>query len=692
MRFDIAKRILTSTSLFLFTLLHINAQTSHIQVEKNLIYSQGKTPEKIDNYNYTSFYTAGKDSYTLKNAQLSHSSENIIDFKVNPAGYSYAVLAGNGKKFSLTIYDSNVLNKELAKMTDLLSPGAITYSSDSRKIYLADNSSIKQLSSKDLSLETSFPISGKPSKIVVDNNGMFLCCVYPTFVEIFNPEDGILRKSIPSSSIADVAFSPESDRFFILSDIGMLEAYRTFDFNLENTFTDLGISRCVSIHPDGKYAALAGENNRIQFLNLTDGNDRPYLTDPTGPKNYVRFVKDTNRDVFITYDADKSIVYKKLGGFIANFSKLVREGVNDRMREWSKMRPMETEEEYRERMSAENVEKQRKLFANEIATSLAGDLINRGTVTLGKYNPDSGILAINIGDLPTVYLKVPKEDMSSFGDGSNLSFSNPVFTITPQDTFEVIYVDVFNPTNNKNYTFDNLDGQNLEFLATDDSFVSLDLLLKSNREDVMLKGLKDKIVSDAMAKNLISDHTNIKVDTRIVPSIDANGNRINNYQIGFNYTVSAGYSEKEDYPAGEFSIQQSNAAQSMLKIVKQAFENELAQYIVPGKKLIIEITGSADGTPVNRIIPYNGNYGVFENEPVRVNGELSTIFTNTQGGIRNNEELAFMRAQGVKHELENNIISIDSMYTDYKYNIEVSKNRGSQYRRISLILTFIDAL
>lgn len=668
-------------------------QNAKVDVEKNLIYNQPKTPEKIDNHNYNSFYTFGKDAYNLKGFPISHSSDKIIDFKVNPAGYSYAVLSGNGKKYSLTIYETNVAKKEIASITDLSSPTAIAYSPDSRFLMVADNGKLTAYSSKDLSYIRSFALSQGPEKISTDPNGMFLLGIFPNKVEVYNLEDGILRQSIPyAQTVADASFSPGSDFLYVITENGTLDSFNTRTFSKEGSFLDLGNAHTISIHPEGKYAAIGTSANRIQFINLIDEFDRPYITDPSGPKNYVRFVTDNTGNNYITYNADNSLVYKRVSGFTPNFSKLVKDGVNERMREWSKMRPMETEEEYRLRMSPENIEKQRKLFANEIATSLAGDLIERGEISLGKYNPENGLLAVTIGNLPTIYLQVPKEDMPGFGDGTNLKFSNTVYCLTPKETFEVIYVDVFNPTNGKTYTFDNLEGQDLGFLATDDSFVSLDLIMKSNREDVMLNDLKNKIVEDAKANKLISEHTQINVDTRVEPAFDANGNRINNYRVAFNYTVDAGYSDKEDFPSGKYIIDQSNAALSMMKIVKQAFDNDFAEYLAPGKKLIIEITGSADGTPVKSAIAYDGIYGSFNNEPVKVNGELTSISVSPQSNIRSNEELAFMRAQGVKDDLNKKLSRIEGMNTDYRYNIEVSKGRGGQFRRISLVLIFVDAL
>lgn len=621
------------------------SQNSHILIDKNLIFKQDKTPEMVDNHNYTSYYTASNKVYNLKSIPVSKSASDVIDFKVSPAGYCYAVLTGKGKKYRLTVFDAHTPNTELIRKEGLNSPTAIEFNPDSRHIYVADGKSVHKLSVKDLEPAKTIAVGSNPSSLVMDKNGMYLAALADNSIEIYNEQEGSLRTELLfPSKVVDAEFSADGQLFMVICEDGTLETYGTRDFQRQNQYRDLGAPTSLSIHPDGKYIAVSTSDNKIQFLNLHDDFDRPYIMDDKGPKKYARFVTDNKGDVYITFDADESLVYKRLSGFVPNYSRVVNERVNELMHEWSKMRPMETEEEYRARMSPENIERQKRIFANEVTTGLAGSLSSFGNVTLGNYNPQTGLLTVRIGSLPPIYLQVPKEDMAGFGNGQNLQFENAVFGLTPNDNFELIYVDVFNPANKKRYSFDNLDRADLSYLGTDSRFVSLDLIMKSSREDVFLKELKNRIVDDAKAKNLISDHTQIKVDTRIEPAYDANGKSINNYKIAIGYTVDPGYSEKEDFPLGKYRMELSNAASSMMNIVKQAFETEFSSYIDKNKKLIIEVTGSADGSPILNGIPYDGGYGIFENEPVRINGELNSISVSPHSGIKTNEQLAFLRA------------------------------------------------
>jgi hypothetical protein len=70
---------------------------------------------------------------------------------------------------------------------------------------------------------------------------------------------------------------------------------------------------------------------------------------------------------------------------------------------------------------------------------------------------------------------------------------------------------------------------------------------------------------------------------------------------------------------------------------------------------------------------------------------LNNITLNKKGGIADNEQLAFARALGVKNYIENKIQGFAGMKTEFKNYIEVSKEEGSQFRRISVIYTFVDA-
>lgn len=255
----------------------------------------------------------------------------------------------------------------------------------------------------------------------------------------------------------------------------------------------------------------------------------------------------------------------------------------------------------------------------------------------------------------------------------------------------MIYADVYNKVSGKTYVFDNLDRQSLDYLRSDENFVPLDLVQQSNMEELKLQEIKERIVSLAKQQNTISNHTQISVNARIVSDQDAEGKKIMNYKINFAYEVEKGFSAQEDFAPGKYKIGESGAARSMLAIVKTAFENDFAQYVKPGKKLRVRITGMADALPINGKIVYDGCYGDFVNEPVYKNNDLSNITVTQEEGVTQNEQLAFLRATGVKEYINENIPAFGKMNIDYRQNIEVTAGKGGEFRRITVEFTFVDA-
>ena len=71
--------------------------------------------------------------------------------------------------------------------------------------------------------------------------------------------------------------------------------------------------------------------------------------------------------------------------------------------------------------------------------------------------------------------------------------------------------------------------------------------------------------------------------------------------------------------------------------------------------------------------------------------DLSNITVTKESGVTQNDQLAFLRAVGVKDYILKNIPAFSEMNSDYNYYIEVTKEKGSEYRRISVAFTFVDA-
>jgi len=671
----------------------INAQNNHIEIVKNLNYKQPVTPVALDNYLFSTFFGAGKKVYNLKGFEIAKVDGRIIGLKVNPAGYSYAVIFTDGKQNRLKIFDTYKTNQMIFDFGKLVNPVSMAYSADSKVLYVIDvYSNINKFDSKSLQFVDKWTLPFILTDMEVSGNGYYIAGFSRNRLIIINPEDKSIRKSSTFNfDIKDIEFSEDGSLLAVLLSNGDIDILSSRDFNSIGSVINCAGANSIGIHPDNKYIAVSKNGNEIDLVNIIDNSENALLSESTGRISHVRFLKDGKDNIYLSFNAFNTIKYKQMRGLLPNYSKMLREEVIARMEEWSKMVPGETEEEYLARVNEDSRLVQSRLFEEEIATRMADELVSRSIVTLGSYNPSKNTLSIEFDNMPSIYLTVPESDVTEFMDVSNLEFRNTLYGVTADDKFELVYAEIYNKTTGKSYEFNNRERKSLDYLYASEEFVPIELVRQSGMEEIRLTGIRNSVVRKAMQDNLISDHTNIDVSTNIFTDVDANGKQITNYKVNFKYTVETGFSVKEDFPAGKYKIAESNAANSMLQIVSQAFANDFAQYIKPEKKLKITIAGSADAIPVTGHIAYDGSLGEFYNEPYILNNNLSTVSLNKSEGIRNNGQLAFARAVAVKNYIANNIRSLASMNIDYRYCVEVSDKKGGEYRRISVEFTFVDA-
>ena len=360
------------------------------------------------------------------------------------------------------------------------------------------------------------------------------------------------------------------------------------------------------------------------------------------------------------------------------------------MDEWMKRMDGESLDDYNARVNEESRILQMRLFETQIATNMADNMLTTSEVKLGNYNAEMNMLTLDFNNMPSIYLTVPVNDLETMAVG-DLEFTNTQYGLNDKDEFELVYTEVINKKTGKKYVFDNKERKSLAFLESGDNFVPFEQLQGAKMEELKLEEIKNKILKNAQEENIISDHTKIDVHTKVVNSSDASGKSIFNYEVAVSYTVDEEYSAKDDFAPGKFKCEESNAAQAMLAIVKKALDEDFAKYTGEGKQVKVEITGMADALPFSRTVAYDGCYGDFEDEPVYKNGELSNITVTKASGISQNEQLAYLRAMGVKDYMEKNIPALEKMKTSYDTHIEVSENKGGEYRRIGVKFTFIDA-
>lgn len=671
-------------------------------IEGRKAFSQKVTPELFDNESYFVLYISEGKVYNIRSLNIDPYLNYARNITIQPGSRDCAVITKkkNGAELKSDKVPSALYVLKSGTMTfdryikDKVEMLSIAYAPNGKRLAVGyANNSVNFYDTKKYELLTSFTPGVKPALLVLSVNDYFAAVTDGKSIEVWNIMDMNLRKKLqPAGVVNSISFSNDNSMMAVLTADGTATIYDTKTFNEMNTINGLGEGIFCKFHPENKYLGVTTNRNTIVMLNLKDPDDKVEIKGEDGLNRFSYCSDYNNPDLlFLLFASGNDLVWESLSSLKDNLGQMLLEKVNTKMNEWMKKRDDESMDEYRIRVNDETRAKQMLDFEHELATDMAGDIINRQNVKFGNYNTNSGLLAVDFDGLPSIMLDVPRDEIATIGAPSDLTFTNTVYAINDKDEFEIIYTEALNKQTGKKYVYDNLDRKSVTAMTLNEDFVPLELIQQSNMEEMILKDIKEKVIEKAKLENKITDHTHINVNTEVINDVDANGKKILNYKVGYNYEVEQEFVSKDDFASGRYKTPESNAAMSMLKIVEEAFSNDFAQYIKPGKRIKIKVSGSADAAPIHGNIPYDGCYGEYENELCYKNGVLSKISVSKASGVTENEQLAFLRASGVKDYITNNITSLKDMITDYEYNIELSDKKGGEYRRISVEFLFFDA-
>lgn len=686
------KQIFTSSLLVAGAALII-AASAMANDDKTYTFKRPNGTDRMHRYNTTIFTHNAHEVHTMRGDAILTTKSPIGRVAVSPAGTSCIIINNEKKGTSGALYDLTREDWKLAKINvkKLGQPTAACYTPDARMVLVACSETLHILNARDLTPVSTMKLAFAPTDIMMSQNGYYLAATDGHRAAVYNFEDQSIRKEWnEEEAINSLAFSDDSSDFAMLQADGLLNIYDTRNFRVRKTIDDLGEGLACSFHNDGKYIAVAVNPNTAAVINLLRDKEREYIVAEEGGISDLSFMTDYRKSSLLAYNTLKNVNVKRLTSLEPAYSRLLNDRVDDELNEWLKMMPGESMEEYSARVNDDTRAKRRRLIEDEISTEFAGNLAEMAKISLGAYNRASGQLALEFDNMPTIALDVPEADLASFEDPDLIEIQDARYGLLNDDTFELIYAKFHNKADGKTFVYDNVDRKALDFIAADADMVSLDVIRQQQMEEIKLQEIKKKVVEEAMSRNVISDRTNITVDSRVVPDYNANGDKILNYQVKFTYDVDPEFSASEDFAPGKYHAEESGAASSMLAIVKQAFEGDFAQYLEEGKKCRIKISGTADASPILRTIAYDGRYGDFDQEPVFQNNLLSGISVSKKEGISENEQLAFLRAISVHNFLHAKVDKLAQMQTDTQYHINVSQEKGSAHRRITAEFTFVD--
>ena len=682
---------------FCFVAAMFCGQTMAQVVEKRGFDSQKKI-NAFDNTTFCTAYLSDGALYTMRDIAI-NDVRKIERIVFNPTGSSIALLRA---KNPISIYSFRDRNKKLFELKEKRKklkakpmPVSMCYSADARSFIVGNSlGEIVIYDTKEYMPLAYIQGEAPATALAMSSNNYFIAAAAGQNINIWNFQTKELRKAIPMPAVVkEVTFSPDAALLAVTTDDNHLTIIDTKNWDKVDIFDKLGGTRSSpSFHPEGKYISVVKDGKNIEIINLKNGVVEQDIVDPTGGVTGGRFFKNNqNSEVFLLTNRTKQMVFWDANGLNPFYGKIMGREVDAKMNEWVKMMQGESMEDYAIRVNDETRIKQQQLFAQEVATALAGDRISMDNPFIDGYDASNNMLNIGFKGLPSIGLEVPSNEAGDFKDGK-MKFSNAVYVLNDKDEFELAYVEVTNETTNKVYIYDNIGRTKLTALEADENFVPLEIMQQATREEAQLAEIKEQVIEEKKQDKLITDNTQINVKTEVIPGVDANGKKILNYKVGYQYEViNKEFSAKEDFPSGGYNIERSNAAMSLMKIIKNAFEGDFAKYLSEGKQVKVIITGSADAAPIRGRLAYDGRYGEFVDEPYYKDGNLDNITVTKAGGITQNEQLALMRAAGVKTYIEKNVTTLGNTKNEYEYHVEVAKERGGEFRKINVEFVIMDA-
>ena len=682
---------------FCFVAAMFCGQTMAQVVEKRGFDSQKKI-NAFDNTTFCTAYLSDGALYTMRDIAI-NDVRKIERIVFNPTGSSIALLRA---KNPISIYSFRDRNKKLFELKEKRKklkakpmPVSMCYSADARSFIVGNSlGEIVIYDTKEYMPLAYIQGEAPATALAMSSNNYFIAAAVGQNINIWNFQTKELRKAIPMPAVVkEVTFSPDAALLAVTTDDNHLTIIDTKNWDKVDIFDKLGGTlSSPSFHPEGKYISVVKDGKNIEIINLKNGVVEQDIVDPTGGVTGGRFFKNNqNSEVFLLTNRTKQMVFWDANGLNPFYGKIMGREVDAKMNEWVKMMQGESMEDYAIRVNDETRIKQQQLFAQEVATALAGDRISMDNPFIDGYDASNNMLNIGFKGLPSIGLEVPSNEAGDFKDGK-MKFSYAVYVLNDKDEFELAYVEVTNETTNKVYIYDNIGRTKLTALEADENFVPLEIMQQATREEAQLAEIKEQVIEEKKQDKLITDNTQINVKTEVVPGVNADGKKILNYKVGYQYEViNKEFSAKEDFPSGGYNIEKSNAAMSLMKIIKNAFEGDFAKYLSEGKQVKVIITGSADAAPIRGRLAYDGRYGEFVDEPYYKDGNLDNITVTKAGGITQNEQLALMRAAGVKTYIEKNVTTLGNTKNEYEYHVEVAKERGGEFRKINVEFVIMDA-
>jgi len=200
------------------------------------------------------------------------------------------------------------------------------------------------------------------------------------------------------------------------------------------------------------------------------------------------------------------------------------------------------------------------------------------------------------------------------------------------------------------------------------------------REKMMNKAVQHYLINLPNAEKLY-DETFVRISSAVQEDTTEEGRPEINYVYNIAYNCHHFEGTEDDYPSAAYVWNSSNSCRAICNITRNMVQESLSDIFGAGSKITVTITSTTDAAEISHI-DYRGEYGDFRYMPAIYNDEHVRISVNQKEGITTNAQLAYVRAQSVRDNLDQTLTGKDNV--EYFFNTKCFDMTGPHYRRSSL--------
>ena len=542
--------------------------------------------------------------------------------------------------------------------------------------------SVSKLKNK---LEVTFlPLDSFVSKVLWNNNTKSLLVAEDFYLYYLNPETGIIGDRLRfDSDISALSIDLDSFEIFVGLANGNIISL-TQDLGKINYELSISKSSISSLYPDplDHYLFVGNDIGEIYTVDRLKKYVRSSIEEFIGKVDlttiYDRFTKNK---YLVATGGNNYVQTFDLNGLEPDYQRIINDTLTRRKESFLRFRPQETAIQYDSRVNSKYLSEYLDRITQTMVDSIAKSKSNLTPIV--SELTDSIMVSIS----PFPPLKIKK--LKSLKSYDNFTIRDIRFNLEKDNTFSILDLDLVDGEELLRYSSD------LRTMRYYEEQLELSLAKQIAKKELEFKNSLSELVQRLRSRGKLAD-VDLSVQSVLKKERDSLGNEELNLHVSF---ISQGVkaeaeNQTADFPAGNYSLLDSQAATALVDFFVKSSSDKLQEYLLPGTRVTFKITGSTDKSPISGSIPYNGEFGDFQNFPYYFQGDLSGMNLTTQSGIKENSQLGFLRTYSVRNFIENNTELFDLTKNKFIHFSEEADDYGPQFRRIKveMIIHKIDKL